>query len=190
MDHHGRVHAGGKTVSDRARADLRLAWLIVGACACVTLMLVGLAIGWAGGTVMRWAEMQGRQARDARPVFVDPDAAMPEARTDPDTPQPIAEGPPPPNTARPVGSPAQWIGPKDYPPTALRKGYVGRVRVTVAVDRVGNPTGCAVRQSSGHWTLDNATCAAMLNRGQFDAARRGPRVRHWTSPVIRWALPS
>ena len=181
-------------MSDRARADLRLAWLIVGVSACATLVLLMLAVTWAKGNLMRWAEAQQRSgypyARGAPPVVIDPGGALPEARTDPDTPLPVAEGPPPPNTARPVGSPARWIGPEDYPPTALRRGYVGRVRVTVAVDRAGNPTGCAVRQTSGHWTLDNATCAAMLNRGRFDVARRGPRVRHWTSPVIRGTLPA
>ena len=52
------------------------------------------------------------------------------------------------------------------------------------------PLGCAVAETSGHWALDNATCAAMLNKGRFESgpAAAGGR-QYWTSPRISWVLP-
>ena len=181
---------------EQRRRDGRLAWLIVGASATLTVVLIGVALFLLRGTFAEWAARQGRDMRSPPDITRrDGDGpgelgkgAPPSERSD--EPLPIAQGPAPPDDARPIGRAGDWIGTDDYPPTALRMGYEGRVRVTVAVDQAGRPTGCAVRRSSGHWSLDNATCAAMINRGRFDIARDGPRVRHWTSPVIRWVLPA
>lgn len=176
------------TPSDRARADTNLAWLLVGAGAVLTLLIGYFLLGFVARQVNGWAAAQyrlaGEQAAERRRI-----AKTAEPSDASDEPLPVAQGPAPPNDARPLGQVTDWVGPGDYPPSAMRAGYEGRVRVTVAVDRAGTPTGCAVRRSSGHWSLDNATCAGMLNRGRFDVALRGPRVRHWTSPAIRWVLP-
>ena len=182
---------------EQARADLRLAWIVVGTGALLTLTLLALAAHFLLGQLEGWAAQRGRdmqtgyeagrreQERQRRAIA---EAAEPSAQSD--EPLPVAAGPAPPDTARPIGAPAQWVDADDYPRTALRMGYEGRVRVTVAVDQAGSPTGCEVRLSSGHWSLDNATCAAMLNNGHFAASPGGPRLRHWTSPAIRWVLPA
>lgn len=179
---------------EQARKNKRLAWLIVGASGTVTLVLAALLLGWAGRQASRWMAAQQQEFRqgldEGQRDHVDREKIFaPEPSAQSDVPQPVAAGPAPPNSARPVGSPAAWVGADDYPPSALRNGWEGGVRVTVRVDRAGTPMGCAVRASSGHWSLDNATCAAMLNHGRFDIAPTGPRERYWTSPVIRWAMP-
>jgi TonB family protein len=90
----------------------------------------------------------------------------------------------------PIGSPAAWIGPDDYPAGARRDGEEGRVRVTVAVDPEGQPTGCQTFESSGSWSLDSGTCHVFLSKGRFTAASPGETgVRKWTSPPVRWQLP-
>lgn len=182
------VVRSGDDVAGRRAADARLAWLIVGGSGLATLALLSVLIVWGAQYVSRWAAEQARDMADARRLEGD-GGAIPEATINSDTPLPIARGPAPPDTARPIGKVTNWISADDYPPSALRQGWEGRVQVTVAVDRLGMPTGCAVRRSSGHWSLDNATCAVMLNRGRFGADAGGARVRHWTSPPIRWALP-
>ena len=174
---------------EQREQDARLAWIIVAGCALLTLvLLVGLYMALRG-PVARWAasswDKQMEDARARERVL----AAGAERGTEADTPLDVAVGTPPPDSTRPLGDPARWIGPDDYPVYALRNGDEGRVRVTVSVSPAGVPLGCAVRRSSGHWSLDNATCAAMLNHGRFTSARKAKMRRYWTSPFIRWQLP-
>jgi protein TonB len=111
-----------------------------------------------------------------------------------DTPGSAYEPPPPPtppaDTAKPIGDVAGWFNPDDYPAAAQRAGEEGRVRVTVASDPAGLPTGCSVASSSGFMSLDNGTCTIMMQKARFDRAPAGRKgVRFWTSPPIRWVLP-
>ena len=176
------MDGNGRDAAARAQADTRLAWIIVGMSALVTLTLAIVAGNWAirratvaahAGWQQGRAEAQGR-SRDAGETLSTPI---------------------PPDTARPIGDVSRWAGPDDYPPAALRAGEEGRVRVTVAIDAAGKPTGCAVAERSGSWSLDNGTCLAMMRNGRFDRARRGEigarpgEVRRWTSPPVRWILP-
>ncbi len=170
-----------RTVEQR-RQDVRLAWLIVGVCGAITLVLAILLGATLARRAVRQMDEGLRQARS--------DA---ERRGTPVTTLPAP--PPPPNTARPVGDVARWVGTDDYPQTAIRAGDEGRVRVTLAIDADGKPTGCAVAMSSGSSSLDNATCLTMMSRGRFDRATPGGagsrpgEVRRWTSPPVRWVLP-
>lgn len=168
--------------------------MIVGGCAVLSLTLIVLGIFALRGPASRWAAeamREGQEQAIAREEARENEVSdAPWAKVDGEIPVDVAEGPPPPTTTRPIGSPASWIGPDDYPPSALRNGDEGRVRVTVSADKNGAPLGCAVAETSGHWALDNATCAAMLNKGRFEPGPVGVGGRqHWTSPPIRWQLP-
>jgi TonB family protein len=92
----------------------------------------------------------------------------------------------------PVGSPADWITPDDYPPSAIRAGAEGRVVTNLGVDRAGKVTSCAVQTSSGNAALDAATCAVMTTRGTFTPAKdAGGRATPSTYDLpVRWELPS
>lgn len=161
--------------TSRRAADTRLAWLIVGFSGLLTLLLLSALIVWGARQASGWAKEQARAA-DAR-------------RNAERLSLPVVVPPTLPDTARPVGRVAGWLGPDDYPSGARRRGEEGRVRVTLAIDRDGRPTGCSVARSSGSDSLDNGTCLVLMRNGRFDAAPGGPMVRRWTSPSIRWVLP-
>ena len=162
--------------SREERRDGQLAWLVVIACAIATLTLAGVGVRYLWRPAQEAAAAEWRRSlREA--------AARNEARR-------LATIPP--NSAKPVGSPQRWIEPGNQPTVALGRGEHGVVRVTLAIDAHGLPTGCAVAQSSGFWALDNGTCLALMKAGRFQPARPGSlgaglgEVRRWTSPVIIW----
>ncbi|MDJ0642932.1 MAG: energy transducer TonB [Erythrobacter sp.] len=59
----------------------------------------------------------------------------------------------------------------DYPVDAWQADLEGRVEYRLAVNADGKPTSCEVLQSSGHMSLDEASCAIVMERGQFNPAR-------------------
>jgi TonB family protein len=59
------------------------------------------------------------------------------------------------------------IKPVDYPIEAWNADQEGRVKYELAVDDTGKPTGCTIKESSGHALLDQATCDLMLERAMF-----------------------
>lgn len=157
---------------DEADRDGRLAWLVVAGCTLLTLtLLVGLVLALRGPI--------GR-------AIADVGQGSPE-RTDW---RPVAEIPP--DTARPIGRPADWLMRQDRPVAALSRGEAGSVRVTLAVLPSGTASGCQVAQSSGYPSLDSGTCLALMRTARFEPARAGEpgsrpgEVRRWTSPVITW----
>lgn len=97
-----------------------------------------------------------------------------------------------PASAKPLGNPGAWIGSDDYPAAALRAGDQGRVVVSVEIDTDGTPGSCIIETSSGHSSLDLATCQAITAHGDFlpalDSGGQPMRSR-WTSPGVRWLLP-
>jgi TonB family protein len=170
------------TADQRAR-DGRLAWIIVSVCALLSFTLVVLGVRLAFSYATGWveADMASKRAEVARERerFGYPPLSVPTA-------------PPPPalSTAAPIGDPAVWIEPGDYPSGAQRRGEEGRVQVTVAVDPRGTPTGCQTYVSSGFYSLDTGTCDVFLRKGRFAPAPPGKLgVRKWTSPPVRWQLP-
>lgn len=175
---------------EQRERDGRLAWMVVGACAVLTLaLLVGLFFALRGFVVQHAEQSWQRQMEEARErnrIL----AEQAERSVESDTAVDVASAPPPPNSTQPIGDPASWVGADDYPVYALRNGDEGRARVTVSVGADGRPLGCAVAETSGHWSLDNATCAAMLNHGRFTAAPGIRTRRYWTSPPIRWRIPA
>ena len=87
--------------------------------------------------------------------------------------------------AEAIGDPATWVTVTDYPPSAMRAGEAGAVAFTLAIDGSGRVTDCYVRQSSGHASLDTATCTLLQQRAAF---RPGAAARTYSSR-IRWVLP-
>ena len=91
----------------------------------------------------------------------------------------------------PLGSPAQWVTPDDYPPAALRVAAEGVVQVALAIDAAGALTDCTVEQSSGNEDLDTTTCALLRKRAKFAPARdlADKPVVSTTRLRFRWAIP-
>ena len=85
----------------------------------------------------------------------------------------------------------RWITDRDYPPDALHAGFSGTVtyRYTVEVD--GRISTCTTVVSSGHSSLDDATCRILLERGRFDPAlgADGRPVRITTVSSVDWVVP-
>ena len=80
---------------------------------------------------------------------------------------------------------------RHYPATAIAAGEQGPVRFLVSLDRDGVPTECGVTASSGHASLDAATCDLILLHARFQPNRddSGARTAMTHKGVINWILP-
>ena len=79
----------------------------------------------------------------------------------------------------------------DYPADALNHGEEGTVQAELTIDRGGRVIGCSILQSSGHVSLDNATCSILRRRARFTPARdiNGDAVpAKVTTPPVTWKL--
>ncbi len=101
--------------------------------------------------------------------------------------------------ARPLGSPAGWIGLEDYPAQAYAEQREGAVRVRLSIAPLGFVDGCTVVESSGSADLDAGTCRILMVRGFFTPARdatgqaiAGEYVRRirWQHPALHPAAPA
>lgn len=108
--------------------------------------------------------------------------------------------PPPPPTApfaqQPWSLPQpidadRWISADDYPSAALRAEAEGTVAVRYTVGTDGRVAACETVQSSGHLSLDQATCLLLATRGRFRPALDfdGRPVAHVLRQRIAWRLP-
>jgi protein TonB len=64
-----------------------------------------------------------------------------------------------------------WITPDDYPAEALRNEWKGRVTAAWVVEKDGRVSRCRIVASSGHESLDAATCRLIMLRGAYLPAR-------------------
>jgi TonB family protein len=90
----------------------------------------------------------------------------------------------------PIGSPADWVRPEDYPRDAARLGMEGRTAFRLTVDAKGKPVRCDITESSGFDILDTATCERLMANARFAALRgkRGaPKEDAFVSAVV-WNL--
>jgi len=89
---------------------------------------------------------------------------------------------------RPDGNPGAWFTTDDYPVAARQANASGAVRFTVDVDERGVPVNCVVTESSGAASLDDGTCALVMQRGHFipghDAA--GMAIPGQFSSRVKW----
>ena len=91
----------------------------------------------------------------------------------------------------PIGDPASWLGPDDYPPDAIRSERQGRVVAALTVDATGQVKDCRIDTSNGTESIDAKTCEVLLARARFNPAtdRRGrPTSSSYKLPV-RWVVP-
>ncbi len=93
--------------------------------------------------------------------------------------------------AQRVGNLAQYVGPDDYPPEALRRGQQGTVRFAVTVGTNGRVTECTITRSSGHEQLDEGTCRLARRKLRFNPGRVGGRAVEMPAVPfgITWTLP-
>ncbi|HEX3422750.1 MAG TPA: energy transducer TonB [Sphingomicrobium sp.] len=79
----------------------------------------------------------------------------------------------------------------DYPASARASGEEGTVQAKLSVDASGRVMDCWILHSSGHRSLDGATCNILRQRARFAPARNGegkavPSVV--VTPPVRWQL--
>ena len=96
-----------------------------------------------------------------------------------------------PKGARPRGKTMGWVTTNDYPTSDLRQEHEGSVRYRLTIGVGGKVSDCTVVASSGFAGLDQATCANLTRRGQFEPATddSGERVPGSYSGTVTWRLP-
>lgn len=111
---------------------------------------------------------------------------------------PVIAPPPPADIApavratapRAVGDRGRWIATDDYPASSLRQGDEGSVGIAVRLGSDGRVKSCEVTSSSGHPTLDQATCRLYAARARFaPATENGQPVATTMRDRITWRLP-
>lgn len=85
----------------------------------------------------------------------------------------------------------EWLGPDNYPPSAIRAGEHGRVVAIVSIDATGHPTACRIDISIGSPALEKGTCDVVLAKGKFEPARdaKGRAIASEMTMPVRWVLP-
>ena len=79
----------------------------------------------------------------------------------------------------------------DYPASAQANGEEGTVQAKLTVSTSGRVSACEIVRSSGHKSLDEATCRILQRRARFTPARAAdgrPIASTVTSPPIVWRL--
>jgi len=79
----------------------------------------------------------------------------------------------------------------DYPAEAQRNNEQGTVQVDLAIDTRGVVDSCTIVRSSGHASLDQATCSILQRRARFAPAHDAngvPVPDTVTSPPVVWRL--
>lgn len=96
-----------------------------------------------------------------------------------------------PVAAAPRGNPGNWISTSDYRTSWIRRGYEGKARFTVEISASGKVTSCTVTGSTGHPSLDRATCQLIERRAVFTPAKdaSGTSVAGRYSSVVNWQIP-
>ena len=93
--------------------------------------------------------------------------------------------------AVPRNGPAGWITNDDYSDRDLRRGNEGTASYRLVIGSDGRVDACEITRSTGHSTLDNATCRLIRQRARFDAAMndRGQKVVGTYSGTVAWRIP-
>lgn len=102
-----------------------------------------------------------------------------------------AASPEPAERAKPRSSPGAWLTDADYPADAQRQQQDGMAGFRLDIDPTGTPTHCTITSSTGVASLDDATCARMMERARFTPAKdaNGRGVADIYNGRITWRLP-
>ncbi len=113
----------------------------------------------------------------------------------PPSPGPVATPAPTPAfapvSARPANDMRRWITSEDYSRSDLVRNREGTARYRLVVGSDGRVGACEITASTGHTTLDNATCRLIERRARFEAATNssGERVVGTYSGSVTWQIP-
>ncbi|RJY08207.1 energy transducer TonB [Aurantiacibacter aquimixticola] len=93
--------------------------------------------------------------------------------------------------AVPRNGPAGWITNDDYSNSDLRREREGTARYRLVIGSNGRVNSCEITQSTGHSSLDRATCRLIQSRARFDAATdsSGAQVVGTYNGSVRWQIP-
>ncbi|MDE1466305.1 energy transducer TonB [Aurantiacibacter sp. D1-12] len=126
------------------------------------------------------------------------DDLPPVTRTIPDVipnDGPIAVEPPvptyTPTPPRPSNAMGSWITTNDYSRRDLTRGNEGTASYRLVVGSDGRVDACEVTRSTGHGSLDRATCRLIQRRARFDPAtnNRGEEVVGTYTGTVTWQIP-
>jgi protein TonB len=102
--------------------------------------------------------------------------------------------PPPPPLIEPAkakGDVRRLFSANDYPAVAQRRGESGSLRARLLIGTDGRVSGCQIVESSGHSSLDSATCRILKARAHFTPAKDGSGQAtndSYVTPPITWQL--
>ncbi|QZH75120.1 MAG: TonB family protein [Erythrobacter sp.] len=111
------------------------------------------------------------------------------------TPGPVASPAPTPAftpvAARPANNMQSWITTDDYSRSNLTREREGTARYRLVVGSNGRVDACEITSSTGHASLDTATCRLIERRARFDPAtnNRGERVVGTYTGSVTWQIP-
>lgn len=93
--------------------------------------------------------------------------------------------------AAPVGSPATWLRPSDYPPEMIRKYQPGLVQFRLVVGEDGRARSCHIQQSTNPEGFDEAVCKGLMRRAEFEPAldEDGRPVVSYYLNLARFMIP-
>jgi len=93
--------------------------------------------------------------------------------------------------AMPMGNPANWVSPDDYPLLAWLNLESGVTAYDLGIDSKGIPIKCDISASSGNNELDGATCALLMERARFVPSKdaRGNPAASVFAGTVRWNIP-
>ncbi|NVD45697.1 energy transducer TonB [Qipengyuania atrilutea] len=96
-----------------------------------------------------------------------------------------------PQAAAPSNNPGAWVTTNDYKSAWIRREMVGTARFRLDIAANGRVDNCTITSSTGHATLDAATCELVTKRARFDAAKGtdGKATAGSYSSAVRWELP-
>jgi TonB family protein len=89
-------------------------------------------------------------------------------------------------SAIPANNPGVWVGTNDYPATALAARAEGTTSVQLDIAQDGTPVKCNVAKSSGHASLDEASCELLMKRAQFRPSTTNTEQSFATN--IQWKI--
>ncbi len=111
------------------------------------------------------------------------------------TPGPIATPAPTPAftpvSARPANDMHRWITADDYSRSDLTRNREGNARYRLVIGSNGRVDACEITSSTGHTSLDTATCRLIERRARFDPAtnNQGERVVGTYTGNVTWQIP-
>lgn len=93
--------------------------------------------------------------------------------------------------ATPLGDPANWVRPEDYPAAPLAADKEGVTGFALDIDSAGRVDQCSIWLSSGSQELDQTTCRVIMERALFSPAKdaQGQAMPGRYRSRIKWVIP-